>query len=156
MFADGIQPIGEIRLNLKESVCHSVESEWGNHGELGNVHLHGGAIHHAFHQVGAYHFANARFEVAAGNVLVCLAGFEHGLLAYHTFTFHFALGEPGIKDMPVSAEELDGVFAVVFDGNAVGKHVVVLARAGICRLVFRLYTYLDTLGDFRYHTVQKY
>jgi hypothetical protein len=33
---------------------------------------------------------------------------------------------------------------------------VVLARAGICRLVFRLYTYLDTLGDFRYHTVQKY
>src|SRR5688572_2208745 len=53
--------------------------------------------------------------------------------------------------MPVTAQKLDGVFTLVLDGDPVGKDKVILARTRICRLIFCLHCYLDSLGDFGYH-----
>ena len=87
---------------------------------------------------------------------MCLTGFQNRLLAYYTLAFDFALTEACVKNVPMTTKQLYGVFAMVFDGNAIRKNVMVLTRTGIRRLVLRLHTYLYPLGYFRYHTLQKY
>ena len=80
-----------------------------------------------------------------------LSRFQNRLLAYNAFTFHFATGESGVINMPVAAKKLDGIFTLIFDGYPVGKDKVILAGARICRLIFGLHCYLDSLCDFGYH-----
>ena len=53
--------------------------------------------------------------------------------------------------MPVSAQHLNGIFALIFYRNSVGEYVMVLAGTRIGRLIFRLHAYFDTLCYFRYH-----
>jgi hypothetical protein len=85
-----------------------------------------------------------------------LTRFENRLLTYNSFTFHFTSREAGVINVPMTTKQLDGVFTLIFDGDAVGKNKVVLAGTGICWLIFRLNCYLDSLGDFGYHRFQKY
>jgi len=85
-----------------------------------------------------------------------LAWLENWLLANDAFTFDFALSETRIKDMPVPPQQLNGKFTVVFNGDPVGKHIVVLARTGVRRLILSFYTYLDPLCYFCDHVYQKY
>src|SRR5690606_20064590 len=40
------------------------------------------------------------------------------------------------------------------NGNPIREHVMILARTGIRRLVFRLYTHLNPLRYFSYHTTK--
>ena len=87
---------------------------------------------------------------------MCLSRFEDRLLAHNSFTFHFALAESGIEDMPMPAQQLNGVFAVIFNGDPVGKHIVVLAGTGVRRLILCFHTYLDPLCYFCDHVYQKY
>lgn len=85
-----------------------------------------------------------------------LAWFQYRLLPYYTFALHFTSCKTCVVNVPVAAHQLNGVFALIFDGDAVRKHIVVLARAGIRRLIFRLHAHLYSLCDFRDHAIQKY
>ena len=59
MFIYRIQPVGEIRPDLKEFIGHLIEAYRGDHGKLWDVYLHAGAVNHTFHLIGAHHFADA-------------------------------------------------------------------------------------------------
>jgi hypothetical protein len=87
---------------------------------------------------------------------MCLPGLKHRLLPNNTFAFYFTSGKAGIENVPVPPHQLNGVLALIFDCNAIGKNIMVLTGTGICGLVFRLYTNLDPLRDFSDHTSQKY
>lgn len=54
----------------------------------------------------------------------------------------------------MTPEQLDCVFALILYGNPIGEHIMILARTGIRWLVFRLYTNLNSLRYFRYHTTK--
>lgn len=83
-----------------------------------------------------------------------LARLQDRLLSDNAVAFHLAPGKTGIGDKPMAPEQLDGVFALILDRNAICEHIMILARTGIRWLVFRLHTYLNPLRNFRYHTTK--
>ena len=62
------------------------------------------AISQAFHQVVTVHFANTRFEVATGYILMAAARFQYGLFTYYTLSFHVADRVAGVGNKPLAAE----------------------------------------------------
>ena len=133
-----------------------VEPQRGHHRKLWNLDPKRGAIYHFLHQVGTYHFAKPGFEIAARYVLMHLARLKYRLLAYNTFAFYFAWRKAGIVNVPMPAQQLNGEVALILDGDAIGKNIVILAGAGVGGLVLGLHRNLYTLCDLSNHPLQKY
>jgi len=85
-----------------------------------------------------------------------IPGFYHRLLSHNTVALNSSLMSICIGNEPMPFQKLYCVVAVVFDGDSVGKNVVVLAWTGVLRLVLGLYTYLHALSCSCNHTFQKY
>ena len=67
----------------------------------------------------------------AGGVFEGLAWFEHGLLADDAFAFHLENPAACVGDAPGAADQLHGLFAAVFDGDAVGPDEAAIIRFGL-------------------------
>jgi hypothetical protein len=80
-------------------------------------------------------------------VLMPLAWLQYGLHTYYAFALYFALFARSICYVPPPPQELYGVGAVVFYGNAVGEKVVAKARFGDFALVLRFYAYPYIVGN---------
>ena len=76
---------------------------------------------------------------------------DDGLLAYNPFSVNFSFASVGVNDVPVATEQTDGMIALVFDGDAVGKHEFVAQRFGIFRLIVGLHTDFNAFCCFGYH-----
>src|SRR5262249_36894215 len=105
-------------------------------------------------EISADHFPDSGLQVTTGHVLMGLARLQHRLLADDAFSFHFARREPRIKDIPAPPLQLDGEVATVFNRDAIGKHIVMLAGTRVGGLVLGLNGYFDSLGDFSDHSVK--
>ena len=108
-----------------------VETQGCYHGEFRhhNFKLH--TVNDTFHLIGPNHLTNPGFKITSGNILMILAWLKHGLLSHHAFAFYFPGSEAGIINMPMAPQQLDCEFALIFNGNAVGKHIVKLAGARV-------------------------
>ena len=96
-----IKPVRKIGTVTVQSL-HLVKSHRSDHREFRNVHLQLHPIDDAFHEVGPDHLPDARFEIAAGHVLMGLTWLQNRLLADDAVAFHFPPGKPGVGDKPVS------------------------------------------------------
>ena len=129
----------------------SIQSDGCDHDKLGDIYFDSSPVDNTLHEIFSDHLADTGFQVTPGNVLMALTWLENRLLANNAFTLHFALIESGIENMPVTAQQLNGEIAMILDRYPVRKHVMVLARTGVRRLILRLHAYLYPLGDFSYH-----
>ena len=85
-----------------------------------------------------------------------LSGAEDRLFPDHTFPFHFPVYAVGFDDVPVTAQELDGHIAFIFNGYLVSMHVAMLERRGFFRQIIRFDTYFDALGRQCFHDKKEY
>lgn len=153
MFVDRVEPVGEVGAIAMQPL-HLVQPQGGNHRELGYVDLDLKSVDDPFHEISTNHLSDPGLQIAAGYVLMGLAWFKDRLLPYNAVAFHLAPREPGIGDVPMPAQQLDGVIALIFYCDPIREYVMILAGAGIRWLVFRLHTYLDPLRYFRDHTTK--
>src|SRR5690606_29055891 len=84
-----------------------------------------------------------------------LPRFKNRLLSHNTFAFYFTLVESGVVNVPVTTQQLNGIFTTVLNCDTVRKYIMVLARTGIRGLVFRFHTDFDPFCNFRNHTHSK-
>jgi hypothetical protein len=105
------------------------------------------AIGVPLHRKCAVHGAEFAADLRTRNVLMPLARLQYGLYAYYAFALYFALFARSICDVPPPSQELYGVRAVVFYGDAVGEKVVAKTRFGDFALVLRFYAYPYIVGD---------
>ena len=80
------------------------------------------------------------------------AGFENRLEANNAFAFDFSFIECSIMNIPVPAKKLDGMLAVILDGDAVGKDKMTLVGYGIPGLIFSNDRNTYSLCDLGYHS----
>ena len=78
------------------------------------------------HLIKAPHFTNFTFKITATHIFKQLAGAKYGLLAYHSFTLHLPLLTPAIGNIPFAPKQLYSKGVVVYQGYAVGKHILLL------------------------------
>lgn len=125
------------------SVCGTnrrplVEAMRRDEHEFGDLYGERGPVDFARHQICPFHAAHVALEIAPGDIFVLFTRFEYWLQAHHTFPLYLALGAFGIKNQPMPPQELNPVFALVFDTHFIRKHEVFVLRTGIFGLVDRL------------------
>lgn len=136
--------------------CQLVEPHRGYHVKCRNRHIEPVTINNTLHRVDTFHFTNTRLQVATGYVLMRLPRLQNRLLPYNTLALYRTRVVTGIGNIPPSGEQLNREFALVFNGNPVREHIMILTGAGICRLIFRFHTYLYALCYGLDHHLQKY
>lgn len=98
-----------------------------------------------FEQVSAVHFSYFAAEVATAYVLIIVAGFNKRLNAHHAFALHFAGAAVTVENEPVAAQQFYGKGIVVFDADAVSKHILAVKRVAVLRLVEGFYSNGDAV-----------
>lgn len=127
-------------------LVRSISNGLGLHHKAWYGYLKGGVLLGLAHGIVAVHAAHARAQVAPRHILVPLAGLQHGLFAYYALAFYLAAYPRTFPDVPVPAHQLHLLFAVVFNGYSIGKHVLPLHRPGVVRVVEGLYNDGDAVG----------
>ncbi len=106
------------------------------------------------HQVSAGHPSHLCAEIASADILVILPWLDGGLNTYYAFSFNFAVTAIGVKDVPVASMQLNGECIMVFQSDAVGKHIFRLQGIGVVRLVKSFNAHLHAFRDHTGHIVK--
>src|SRR5262249_20197388 len=95
------------------------------------------------HQVAAMHGAGRRVKGTAARVFEALPGLEHWLCADHAGAAHLLDVTDLVGDLPIARHELDGLSALVLDGDGVGPEELALFRLRLVGKERRRNAHLD-------------
>jgi hypothetical protein len=119
-----------------------IHLERNDHLKNGDIDLEAFLIVKVLHRVGTIHFSHFSTQIAPADILIPFSRIEDRLYANHSFPFYLPVAPIAVEDMPVTPVQLYGKIVVIFDGNAVGKHIFTGKRIGVIRLIKGLNAYL--------------
>ena len=76
---------------------------------------------------------------------------QNGLLANYTFSLYFPDGAISIIDKPMSAQQLHGIIAAVFNSDMVPKNELAILWIGVLRQVLGFYRDRDSVSCQYFH-----
>jgi hypothetical protein len=122
----------------------SIHFERHYHFKNGDVDLKAFFVVEIFHGVGAIHLPHLGAEVTAADILISFTGVKNRLDSYDALPLHFPGAAVAVEDVPVTAMKFDGKVVMIFDSNAIGKHIFTGNGIRIIRLVKGLDAHLHS------------
>lgn len=143
-----------MRSKFNKGLCEaigSVEAVRCHQRKCGYHHPELPAVQHTFHQVSTGHFTHISAQIASRHIVVNIAGFQHRLQSHDPCALHFPHRSISIINKPMPAQQLYGMFAMVFDQDLISEHKVILAWIGVIWLIFRQHGDFDAICNFGNH-----
>lgn len=121
------------------------------HGEGRDINFEGYVIYFSNQRIKTVHTANWCFDVTKRDVLVAFVGRQYGLFSHNPFAFYFSCMAQAIVYEPMPPHELHGIRTFVYDGDAVGKHILCAVGHGITRFKIGFNLYGNVVGGATLH-----